>query len=597
MKEHVQRSFTPDVQRKVHAHGRAEAALRRVAESIKAEALDYREKASLAGAAARNVSREPRGEQVQGEDEDEDAALSQKLRRKYRVRIKGEDENGAQQLLDEAKDREEEGELGEFLSTAKQCLARLAQPTIAAQAHVDEKIESRTLIDPDAADSQEHPSLVTQDTKWSRKTKEGTPLELDEKQEHYEKPLERRSGVSERERERYRLRVPHAYYYPRDTSRQSPPWVEWPVAPAQMPVEHDALLGSDDDHELQQALSSVAPSVSSWTQISPNVLKSVEGVMRADDAIKSGQKGDPPTPMQASLLAFHNLRSQLLENVVNSKRIMKTLRGDDDCQARRGLADAVAGAERALLRAAAAAPQLPAGRQTEVVVGSGRELELGHERKSAQLLEKLPAQDHRASLVNEMEGPSMVADGAAPVGKASGSERPYERLDSPTGPMPLETRPSSPSILAPSLPCTSPHSGLLKQLISTSQPDVSLTMQFLSVPTHEPGEEEEEEVIFDSVTLSGNQEEEVHAIQHEQQNTPAATDNARHSNESVIREPTLAHTHIHDWLNLASAKLYEFCKQLPHVVTPAHLLRPRKLRPEIKLLLQQCSGLDPSPLV
>ena len=69
MKEHVQRSFTPDVQRKVHAHGRAEAALRRVAESIKAEALDYRDKTSLAGAAARNVSREPRGEEVQGEDQ------------------------------------------------------------------------------------------------------------------------------------------------------------------------------------------------------------------------------------------------------------------------------------------------------------------------------------------------------------------------------------------------------------------------------------------------------------------------------------------------------------------------------------------------
>jgi hypothetical protein len=562
MREHVQRSFTPDLQRKTHAHGRAEAALRRMAESIKAEALDYRDKTSLAGAAARNVSREPRVEEVKGEDEDQDAALSQELRRKYRVRIKGEDENGAQELLDEAEDREEEGE--------QQCLARLAQPTIAAQAHVDKKIESRALIDADAADRQEHPSMATQDAKWRGKTKEGTPLELDEEQEHHEKPLEHGSGVS--------------------TFRQSPPWVEWPVAPAQMPAVHDALLGSDDDHKLQQALSSVEPSVPTWTQISPNVLKPVEGVMRADDAIMSGQKGNPPTPMQASLLAFHNLRSQLLENVVNSKRIMKALRGDDDLSpARRSLADAVAGTDRALLQAAA--PALSAGRQTEVVVGSERELELGHKRKGIELLEKLPVQDHGASFGNEMEELSMVADGAAPVGQASGNERPYERPDSPTGPMPLETRPSSPFILAPFLPSASPHSGLLKPLRSTSQPDLNQ----VSVPTHEPGEQEEE-VIFDSATLSGNQEDEVNAIQHEQQNTSAATDDARRSDESVIRQPTLAQTHIHDWLNLASAKLHEFCEQLPHLVTPVHLLRPRKLRPEIKILLQQCSGLDPSHL-
>jgi hypothetical protein len=268
---------------------------------------------------------------------------------------------------------------------------------------------------------------------------------------------------------------------------------------------------------------------------------------------------------------------------------MKALRGDDDLSpARRGLADAVAGAERALLRAAA--PALSAGRQTEGVVGSERELELGHKRKGAQLPEKLPAQDHGASFGNEMEEPSMVADGAAPVGKASGNERPYERPESPTGPMPLETRPSSPSILAPSLPSASPLSGLLKPLRSTSQPDLNQ----VSVPTHEPGEEEE--VTFDSATLFRNQGDEVNAIQQEQQNTPAETDDGRRSDEGVIREPTLAQTHIHDWLNLASAKLHEFCEQLPHLVTPAHLLRPRKLRPEIKLLLQQCSGLDPSHL-
>ena len=114
--------------------------------------------------------------------------------------------------------------------------------------------------------------------------------------------------------------------------------------------------------------------------------------MRADDAMKPGQQGGLPTPMQASLLAFHDLRSQLLENVVNSKRIMRALRGDDSTPASRGL----------------------------------RARELVNEDAGARFLARPPAQDHGYNV----EEPSMVAEEAVPVGKENANARADDRPES-----------------------------------------------------------------------------------------------------------------------------------------------------------------------
>lgn len=193
----------------------------------------------------------------------------------------------------------------------------------------------------------------------------------------------------------------------------------------------------------------------------------------------------------------------------------------------------------------------------------------------------------------------MVAEEAVPVGKENANARADDRPES-----------SSPIVASPRsspLPSASPRSGMRKIQGSMSKPDLSLIMQSLPAPADEPERETErefidnqvtegrpgEEVVFDSATLSGLQEdEEVNSMQHVDWDTLGAADGGRGSNDTGVREPTLAQ--LNNWLNLASEKLHEFCEQLPHVVTPAHLLRPRKLRPEIKSLLQQCSGLDPS---
>ena len=46
------------------------------------------------------------------------------------------------------------------------------------------------------------------------------------------------------------------------------------------------------------------------------------------------------------------------------------------------------------------------------------------------------------------------------------------------------------------------------------------------------------------------------------------------------------------WVASASEKLHNFCERLPQIVTPSHLFRPRKLRPEVKQLLEQCHGIS-----
>jgi len=594
-----------DVQRKVHTNCRAEAALKRMAESIKAEALDYRDSTALAHLAKRRASASPRGEVVG----------------------KHGGETLSQEPHEEAQDGAEE--------MAQQCLSRLAQPTLAAQARVDKSLES-SMVDPDAPDWQEQPPPVTHGIEWSRRTTEAKSKETSEPREH-------RNGMS--------------------TPRQSPPWVEWPVARAQIPAANNALSGSDDDHDLQRAFSSVA-SAPSATQISARSLTPAEGVMRADDAMKTGQQGGLPTPMQASLLAFHDLRSQLLENVVNSKRIMRALRGDDSTPASRGLRARELVNEDAGARFLARPPAQDHGYNVEepsmvaeeaVPVGKGSANARADDRpdcqtdclsletipssspivasprssplpsasprsgmrkaqrsmskpdlslimhpivasdKGAQLPAKASAQDHGYNV----EEPSMVAEEAVPVGKENANARADDRPES-----------SSPIVASPRsspLPSASPRSGMRKIQGSMSKPDLSLIMQSLPAPADEPERETErefidnqvtegrpgEEVVFDSATLSGLQEdEEVNSMQHVDWDTLGAADGGRGSNDTGVREPTLAQ--LNNWLNLASEKLHEFCEQLPHVVTPAHLLRPRKLRPEIKSLLQQCSGLDPS---
>ena len=44
------------------------------------------------------------------------------------------------------------------------------------------------------------------------------------------------------------------------------------------------------------------------------------------------------------------------------------------------------------------------------------------------------------------------------------------------------------------------------------------------------------------------------------------------------------------WMGTASAALHDFRERLPELLTRSHLMRPRKLRPEVRELFMRCHG-------
>lgn len=100
---------------------------------------------------------------------------------------------------------------------------------------------------------------------------------------------------------------------------------------------------------------------------------------------------------------------------------------------------------------------------------------------------------------------------------------------------------------------------------------------------------EVEEVLFDSATLSAPEEEQLSTIMtadHIDQHAHLSLESMAPADMGV---PEAASRQILRW---ASAALSDFFTRLPEIVTPSHLLRPRKLRPEVKELLTQCQGIS-----
>ena len=74
------------------------------------------------------------------------------------------------------------------------------------------------------------------------------------------------------------------------------------------------------------------------------------------------------------------------------------------------------------------------------------------------------------------------------------------------------------------------------------------------------------------------------SIPHEEGNSKASATAQKGSDVHAASRVT---TIISRW---AASALADLWGRMPEMLTPAHLLRPRKLRPEVRELVQQCYG-------
>lgn len=84
----------------------------------------------------------------------------------------------------------------------------------------------------------------------------------------------------------------------------------------------------------------------------------------------------------------------------------------------------------------------------------------------------------------------------------------------------------------------------------------------------------------------------------EHEGTSRRVDSPGNSGDDAHSDCTRRHRRLFDfgplaWVGSASAAFLDFSERLPELLTPSHLLRPRKLRPGVRQLLMQCHGAPP----
>lgn len=283
------------------------------------------------------------------------------------------------------------------------------------------------------------------------------------------------------------------------------------------------------------------------------------------------------TPMRASLLAFEKLRAQLLENMMSTVRDTRVCRGQESEFVDTPSAKNSAQEATVELRDAEQLQQL----QESALSGPDRGLVYSQDNQKHK--DQDASIGFRSNLASTIGGPPKTPNKSESQVTDTAEQLSSTALRLAVGPL------SSPS-RSDTLEC---------------RPDT-----LMGPPLDSPSLKLSVDVAFDPVGLSSSEEQEcgVNTFQNVNTNSSVAVnapvrtrsvnaDSQVQSEAIGIDDPVSdkklvqsVSTAPRGWVGSATAALYGFFERLPEVVTPSYLLRPRKLRPEVKELLGQCHG-------
>jgi len=288
------------------------------------------------------------------------------------------------------------------------------------------------------------------------------------------------------------------------------------------------------------------------------------GTMSASNATKHEKQ---LTPMRASLMAFEKLRAQLLENMVSTVRDTRICRGQesefvDTPSSKKAPQDATVLTEPAMLD------------HENCLLDPGSRLEDGPGNDDACVRSRSSLAMSPSTLGSPLQTASkpdlqLVEEGAKADSKYPYSSPPCESssdlLDTPLGKLAL-----------------SPHESPSRRLIMDAALDSKGSM--LPAPEVQEFSVTPSLVAITHSSVAVGDADQVNA--HNLVQSLAVVD--------VASDASLMQPHVpqqpSSWAVSASAVFYGFCERIPEILTPSHLLRPRKLRPEVKDLLGQCHG-------
>ena len=290
----------------------------------------------------------------------------------------------------------------------------------------------------------------------------------------------------------------------------------------------------------------------------------IGGTMSASNVTKHEKQ---LTPMRASLMAFEKLRAQLLENMVSTVRDTRICRGQesefvDTPSSKNAPQDATELTKPAMLDQEHCLLDPDSGLEDgpgndDACVGSRSSLAMSASTLDSPLQ---TASKPDLQLVEE----AAKADSKYPYSSPP-CESSSDLLDTPLSKLAL-----------------SPHESPSRNLIM----DAALHSKGSMLPAPEVQE------FSVTPSLVANTHSSVAVGDADQVNAHNLVQSL--AVVDVASDASLMQPHVpqqpSSWAVSASAVFYGFCERIPEIVTPSHLLRPRKLRPEVKDLLGQCHG-------